>query len=123
MADRKSLLSIIDSHLSDQELEDLAEAVQIVHVPAAVRPDDDLEGEIANGSIDALRTEAERNRTNWKLHFAEGALVSKKEVDQREVDYKRGYFAGVDYYLNWRIKLAKSRLVRRAVEHSERSGE
>lgn len=119
MLDRAALLSIIDSATTDEQLEALADAVQMAPEPTEFHAD--LEAVIASPSevLTALRQAMETNRTNWKLAFAEGALVSRKPVDQREIDYRRGFFAGADYYLGRRVQIAKSRVARSALAGEE----
>lgn len=51
-----------------------------------------------------------RNKANWAQRFGEGALSSNNIVDQREVDYKRGYFGGALFY----VRVLPKRLAKRA---------
>lgn len=61
----------------------------------------------------------EEDRKVWKERFAEGALLSHNELDQRELDRKHGYFDGARYYLIERMNLSRTRLSRRAQEGVE----
>jgi hypothetical protein len=54
---------------------------------------------------DAL-ADTERAMTEF---VARGVLTSGKEIDQRHLDYTRGYFAGARFWLEGRIALATQR--------------
>lgn len=55
----------------------------------------------------------------WALKLGSGILHSVKPVDQRQVDFTRGYFAGARYYLQERVSLAQQRV---SVYEAERAG-
>jgi hypothetical protein len=46
----------------------------------------------------------------WALKLGGNILRSVKPVDQRQVDFTRGYFAGARYYLQERVTLAQQRV-------------
>lgn len=46
----------------------------------------------------------------WALKLGGNILHSTKPVDQRQVDFTRGYFAGARYYLQERVSLAAQRV-------------
>ena len=46
----------------------------------------------------------------WHRRISETLLKMGKPVDQRKIDYTRGYFAGARHYLTGRIDVAQYRL-------------
>ena len=56
--------------------------------------------------LKALRSTEE----GWALKLGGNILHSVKPIDQRQVDFTRGYFAGARYYLQERVSLAQQRV-------------
>lgn len=57
----------------------------------------------------------------WALKLGAGILHSVKPVDQRQVDFTRGYFAGARYYLQERVSLAQQRVSAYEAEQAGRT--
>jgi hypothetical protein len=130
--DRKAQLSILDSLLSDEALDELVAMVQVAPpdtylVPQAISPDAEEEekemfaramldhvSRVAAGERVALLSEMKSNRRTWAERFGLGALSSQKPVDQREVDYRRGFYSGARYYLELLPAQAKERMTQRS---------
>lgn len=127
------MLSVLDSVLTDEGLEELVEIMQVAPAQTYLTPtpaDDPLDAEqveaaerlfrdhvtrIATGDLTALLSELKANRRNWAERFGLGALSSQRAVDQREVDYRRGFYSGARYYLELLPNQARHRL-RQGVE-------
>jgi hypothetical protein len=60
--------------------------------------------------ITALRQLLDEAEKRMLEDIARHMIVSKAEVDQRKIDYTRGYFAGARYWLGGRIQTAKTRI-------------
>lgn len=71
--------------------------------------------------IAALRTALEAAEKEQMERIAHQILHSKKEVDQRKVDFTRGYFAGARYWLGSRMTDAQKRIALQALQDSEES--
>lgn len=107
--------------LSDDELAMLLDLAE-----PELPPDRGIDEDLAIASLanderfHALIRRIHRNRDNWALKFAHGALASNNLVDQREVDYKRGYFGGALFYVE-RLprKLAKAAALAAQTKESE----
>lgn len=135
-SDRQAQLSILDSLLSDQALDELVEMMQVAPpdtylVPTEISPDAEEEEKeqfardmlahvsgVAAGNLKALLSEMKTNRRVWAERFGLGALSSQKAVDQREVDYRRGFYAGARYYLELLPAQARQRMT-----ETQRSGD
>ena len=59
---------------------------------------------------------AEDDMDKWAETLAHGALKNDRPIDQREIDYKRGWYDGIMYYLKARPQLAIQRMRRIARE-------
>jgi hypothetical protein len=46
----------------------------------------------------------------WALRVGFNVLTSVKEVDQRKLDWTRGYFAGARFWLQERVSIAEQRV-------------
>ena len=57
----------------------------------------------------------------WALKLGGDILHSVKPLDQRKVDFTRGYFAGARYYLSERITLAQQRVSAYEAEQAGRN--
>jgi hypothetical protein len=55
----------------------------------------------------------------WTQRIAAEMLHSKKPVDQRKVDFMRGYFAGARYYTGGRVDTAEQRMLLQSVHENE----
>jgi hypothetical protein len=126
--DRQAQLSILDSLLSDEALDELVEMMQVATpetylVPDPISPDAEEEEKesyardllahvsgVAAGNRVALLSEMKANRRTWAERFGLGALSSSREVDQREVDYRRGFYGGARYYLELLPAQARQRM-------------
>lgn len=105
--------------LSDEELETLAEAVEMGLVDQYVPADDQLVA-IANGNLQAIAEYVRESRDKWMLNFARGLSASRNLVDQREVDERRGYWWGAYYMTHILPKYARKKVARAA--NSKESG-
>ena len=65
-----------------------------------------LEGDERFRALREALDDAEREFTE---HITKTLLHSGREVDQRRIDFTRGYFAGARHYVGGRITVAKSR--------------
>jgi len=63
----------------------------------------------------------EGTEEGWALKLGGNILRSVKPVDQRQVDFTRGYFAGARYYLRERVTLAQQRVSAYEAEQAGRS--
>jgi hypothetical protein len=59
--------------------------------------------------IQALREALVEAEEEWLKKAAKSMIVGTKPVDQRKIDYTRGYFAGAKHWLGGRMDVAKSR--------------
>lgn len=139
---RGELLSSLDSWLTDEELEELVDALRPSAAAPPKKPPKHIaeikdetdrkeaftewenariahEQEVAAGRVEALREAFTLDEIGWKRAFAEGALYSKRPVDQREVDYKRGWFDGARHYLVLLPEAARFRQLTRAANDAE----
>lgn len=114
--DRLEALRVLESQ-DDATLELLATMTQLEDLEP---PPDHTDAEALMASatelnaLKALAAELRRNQANWAANFGGAVLYSDKAVDQREVDYKRGYWAGARHYLLYRPEIAKRRVVANA---------
>ena len=60
--------------------------------------------------IRALREALADAEKDMVAHIATVMLTTKGEIDQRKIDYTRGYFAGASYWLGRRMTDASTRL-------------
>ena len=58
----------------------------------------------------ALREALDEAEKEFTGHIVNVLLMSGKEVDQRKIDFTRGYFAGARHYVGGRVQVAKARL-------------
>jgi len=145
MPDRAELLEQLDSWLSEEELAELVDALRptaaapprkapqhILALPESERDEAftlwenariSHELELVAGNRQALIEALTLDEVAWKKAFAEGALTSKQPVSQREVDYKRGWFAGARHYLVLLPEAARLRQLTRAAADREGGGE
>jgi len=83
-----------------------------------------LELEIAalktSPALKVLFQAMEQAEQEWALRVGLNVLTSPKEVDQRKLDWTRGYFAGARYWLRERVTLAEQRV---AVEAAKVDGQ
>lgn len=63
-----------------------------------------------NPAVRVLFEALEQTEKEWALRVGLNVLTSPKEVDQRKLDWTRGYFAGARYWLRERITLAEQRV-------------
>lgn len=69
--------------------------------------------------IQALREALEEAEKDAIASITRILLGSTKEVDQRKIDYTRGYFAGARHWLGGRMTLAQQRIVADATARHE----
>jgi hypothetical protein len=73
-----------------------------------------LEGLIASlegdERIRGLREALDQAEAEWYRLITRHMIHSSKALDQRKIDYTRGYFAGARHWLGGRIEVAKQRL-------------
>ena len=69
--------------------------------------------------IAALRQALDEAEQEALASIARIMLHSGKEVDQRKVDYTRGYFAGARHWLGGRMTLAQQRIATEALRYPE----
>lgn len=85
----------------------------------------DHEALIAQLAVDermrALIQALDEAEAEWHRRISYMMIHSSKEVDQRKVDFTRGYFAGARHYLTGRIDVANERLMRARAEESDAS--
>lgn len=60
--------------------------------------------------IEALRAALDAAEETALANIAKLMMVSGKPVDQRKIDYTRGYYAGAKYWLGGRMTTAQKRL-------------
>ena len=74
----------------------------------------DREALIAGLEVDerfrALREALDEAEKEFTEHIVKVLLNSGKPVDQRKIDFTRGYFAGARHYVGGRVEVAKQRL-------------
>jgi len=58
----------------------------------------------------ALREALDDAEKEFTEHIVTVLLNSGREVDQRKIDFTRGYFAGARHYVGGRVAVAKQRL-------------
>lgn len=58
----------------------------------------------------ALRDALADAEADFERHVVQTLLRSGKPVDQRKIDFTRGYFAGARHYVGGRVEVAKVRL-------------
>lgn len=75
-----------------------------------------LEGDERIAALRAALADAE---TEALAHIARLMLNSTKPVDQRKIDYTRGYFAGAKHWLGLRMTIAQKRIAREAFLETE----
>jgi len=75
-----------------------------------------LEGDERIEALRAALDEAERDAVASVTRLI---LNTNKPVDQRKVDYTRGYFAGAKYWLGGRMSTAQERIAREAMQTKE----
>lgn len=98
---------------------------------AEILPEDpDREAALAYGrelEIAALRNSPalklllsvmEEAEEEWAQRVGRNILTSTKEVDQRQLDFTRGYFSGARYWLQGRVTLAETRVKQHAEEQA-----
>ena len=64
----------------------------------------------------ALREALDDAEKEFTEHITQVLLKSGKEVDQRKIDFTRGYFAGARHYVGGRVEVAKARLAQTTVD-------
>lgn len=60
--------------------------------------------------IQALREALDEAEQEWLTQVARVMISTTKPVDQRKIDYTRGYFAGAQHWLSGRMSVAEARL-------------
>ena len=58
----------------------------------------------------ALRDALDEAEKEFTEHITTMLLKTGKAVDQRRIDFTRGYFAGARHYVGGRVEVAKTRL-------------
>lgn len=91
--------------------DDPTDADQVEH---AERMFKDHLARVAANDVVALLSEMKSNRRVWAERFGLGALSSQRPVDQREVDYRRGFYSGARYYLELLPAQARQRTSERS---------
>lgn len=69
-------------------------------------------------ALKVLLEALEAAEKEWAYRVGINVLTSVKEVDQRKLDWTRGYFAGARYWLRDRISLAEQRVAQHQQEQT-----
>ena len=71
-----------------------------------------------NHALKVLLDALDAAEKEWAYRVGINVLTSVKEVDQRKLDWTRGYFAGARYWLRERITLAEQRVATAAAQEA-----
>ena len=71
-----------------------------------------------NHALTVLLDALDAAEKEWAYRVGINVLTSVKEVDQRKLDWTRGYFAGARYWLRERITLAEQRVATAAAQEA-----
>ena len=63
-----------------------------------------------NGALAVLRAALDESQAAMEAQVGANVMRSNREVNQRQLDYTRGYYEGARFWLEGRIILAKQRV-------------
>jgi hypothetical protein len=75
-----------------------------------------LEG---NAALAVLRKALDESQAAMEAQIGANVMRSNREVNQRQLDYTRGYFEGARFWLNGRITAAKQIVAQQAREDED----